>query len=80
MVEVHVVALDMGDGGRGVLVPAVVGRDAEGHIDGSWLLLFWLLLGRCERSTCHGYRNNDRNNDRSGYRCGLGLMRARPLG
>ena len=35
VVEVHVVALDMGDGGRGVLVPAVVGRDAEGHIDGS---------------------------------------------
>ena len=35
MVEVHVVALDMGDGGRGVLVPAVVGRDVEGHIDSS---------------------------------------------
>ena len=35
VVEVHVVALDMGDGGRGVLVPAVVGRDAEGHIDSS---------------------------------------------
>ena len=35
VVEVHVVALDMGDGERGVLVPAVVGRDAEGHIDSS---------------------------------------------
>ena len=35
VVEVHIVALDMGDGGRGVLVPAVVGRDVEGHIDGS---------------------------------------------
>ena len=33
VVEVHIVALDMGDGRRGVLVPAVVGRDAEGHID-----------------------------------------------
>ncbi|MDO4842714.1 MAG: hypothetical protein Q3982_08580 [Phoenicibacter congonensis] len=76
MVEVHIVALDMGDGGCGVLVPAVVGRDVEGHIDGSWLLLLWLLLGRCKRPTCHGYRNNDR----SGYRCNLGLMRARPLG
>ena len=80
VVEVHIVALDMGDGGCGVLVPTVVGSDVEGHIDGSWLLLFWLLLGRCERPTCHGYRNNDRNNDRSGYRCGLGLTRARPLG
>ena len=35
VVEVHIVALDMGDGGRGVLVPTVVGRDVEGHIDSS---------------------------------------------